>query len=348
MARTVFFDESGTTGSDYFHADTPHMITAAVLLDASTVADVSAKLDDLRTQNRVQSKGELKYATLRKSNTGLGLVRDLGRLLDEHSVAVNYTAVEKHFNVCAMVVETYLDPTLNRLAPPENNPELRQEFANVIGETISDSTLRDFVAAAKADDVPELTALGKTIANRLELHFARLKHVAAAFRLGADNPFRLGEMFESEPRRHNIPTPLTHAFIPTMVHLNMFLDDQGYDAHLVADDDAQFGELFDRLFVLPSNRGFGPDPFLEFVGSIDTSHIKSYTRVASESSVGVQLADLCAGIAREVAFVRSRGGVVQSALADAWQPFARCKSRSSSHFMMLSATGLKSGLFESL
>lgn len=345
QAADVFLDESGTTGSDFFDGATPHLVTAAAVLSAAAIAEVDGQLQTLRKTNRVQSRGELKYVSLRRSTSGLGLVRDIGRILVARGAVINYAIVEKAFNVCAMMVETYLDPEHNPKAPAENQGELRAEFANIFHEALDLSLLQSFAAACKADDVGQLAAVGVRIADRLDLHFVdAVRLLASTVRAGARNPFRFGAHFEAAPALQNLPASLSHAFLPALIKLNLCLEDLGLTGRLIADEDAQFGPLLDWIFALPGSSGIGPEVFMEFVNSVDTTRITGYERLSSERTLGVQLADLCAGIAREVVLVRSRREVLPAQLHEAWEPFAACSARSSRHFLMLPRPALSMDL----
>lgn len=337
--NTVYLDESGTTGNNFFDRETPHFVTAALIVSAAAVDAVERQLDALRTANRVQSRGELKYNRLRRSNTGLGLIRDVGRVLSQHGATINYTVIEKSFNVCAIAVETYIDPTTNPEAPPENDAVLRTEFANILHESIGEATLQEFMVATSGNDLPALRRIGERIAGQLAFHFADpVVSLARLIRLGSANPFCFGERPKGDvPAFLERPTPLTHGFLPSLIHLNRCLEERGLHAALVADHDLQFGPLLDWIFVAPTPEGLGPSSFAEFTASVALPQLTGYSRQDSANCLGVQLADLAAGIAREVLTTRVGGALVSSALHEAWQPFSVCKSRSSHHFWMASS-----------
>lgn len=333
----VYCDESGTTGPNYFDPASPLFVYAMVAVRSSELDGLDATIQTLINQHLRSPPSELKYSKLARGERNLSLVADIGRALDRVESRIVYAVVEKRFNVCALVVETFLDPTFNPMAPSQDAGPLRKEFANIIYDTVDDSVLETFADSLRKADQDAAREAGRRIASRLRFHYAdEVQTLAEAIVLGLREFFWLPAEVPGEPKRSNVPNPLVHSFQPTLHHLNSMLVDINATAQLVADGDSHFGSVLDRSFEIGTGKSeISPEVLREF-GELHFDRISSYRREDSGSNIMIQCADLAAGIARQVSTARSSSSLLSGRVVEAWRPYSRCGERAKAGFPMVS------------
>lgn len=143
MAFEVYCDESGTTGPNFFDPASPIFVYSMLAVDEAVAGYLRETGAERVKDARLQDVAELKYSRLSRHGRGQRLVAAIGELLDSKEARLCYVVVEKRFQVCALIVETFLDPKYNPTAPLEDAGPLRREFANIIYDTVSDAVLSD-------------------------------------------------------------------------------------------------------------------------------------------------------------------------------------------------------------
>jgi hypothetical protein len=301
----VFYgDESGNSGTDYFDRNQPVYVFAAVGWQAEREAEVLQSYENIcslhgRTPPHLAiagSKGasEWKAEKLLDRQSGRMFCESLLDMVLNSGMPCMFGIAEKRFLLTGMLVETYLDPTKNILAPAQDDDELRKKIASEIYKLTDDTLLEEFSAAVKSDDTKGVESVGNQIAGRLKLHIdSNIAIWSQAISRGALLAFRFGERHEDMPKRAERPHPGIQTLFPALLHLDAWLKGKDHVADLMIDEELPFNEVKRAAFELLSRPGN------QFLNEICVSHlqnIRSMTFANSKSHFGIQLADVLAGI----------------------------------------------------
>jgi hypothetical protein len=285
---------------------------------------------------------DLKSSQLWGSSRGLRRYEHIGRLLRKSEAAICFSVIEKRYQACALVVETFLDPAHNPSAPPQaEGSAYRQWLANQLYECLDNAVLHRFLTTQKADDVAEMRIVGDLITRQLALHHDELV-VDAARRIqaGLDDFFRFGQRLPERPTHHYLPAGQQAAFFPGLIYVDAYLQSLGIQAVLVCDEDQQFGEVLHTVFAEACTTEENPSSW-EFGVTHSLTHIVGMEQAASDGSFGIQLADLAAGLVSRIAVARVRKqrlAVQQRRVVEAWRPSFAPRA---SHFLMAAKTTLR-------
>ena len=300
MTHLVFCDEFGNTGPHLFDPSQPIFAYAFLVLAQSELNGIEAKVRSLYQEEGLDLS-ELKSSRLWASPRGIRRYLSIGEILAEHNAHIYMSIVEKRYQACVMITETYLDPVDNDQAPPEMcHSEYRQMFADAGYNWLDDACLKEFLAVIHADDPQLIADVGRRLSARLRLHPDDfISHAAARMDVRADRVFRYSQKRPDLPNSH-IPASQYLAFHPAVAILDQLLEGLGVTALMVRDDDRQFGALLDlafsyaqRLDEIPAAGVYGARRQLtRILGCKDAS---------STAEFGVQLADLAAGLMGRVA-----------------------------------------------
>lgn len=301
----VFYgDESGNSGTDYFDRNQPVYVFAAVGWQAAREAEILQAYENVcslhgRTPPHlapVGSKGasEWKAEKLLDRQSGRMFCESLLDMALKLGIPCMFGIAEKRFLLTGMLVETYLDPSENDLAPAQHEDEIRKKLAGEIYKLTDDPLLEEFSAAVKSDDTKGIERVGNQIADRLKLHVDSSVAIwSRAIARGALLAFRFGERHEDMPKRAERPHPGIQTLFPTLLHLDAWLKGRNHVAALTIDEELPFNEVKKAAFELLSRPG---NQFLDEIGANHLQNIRSMTFANSKSHFGIQLADILAGI----------------------------------------------------
>ena len=301
LTHLVFCDEFGNTGPQLFDSTQPIFAYAFLVLTQSKLPSIEAEVRSLYQEEGLDLS-ELKSSRLWATTRGMRRYLSIGEILAKHNAHICMSIVEKRYQACVMIVETYLDPAYNEHAPPEVcHPIYAQMLADAGYNWLDDACLKEFLAAVYADDPQLIVDVGRRVSGRLRLHPDDfVSHAAASMEVRADRVFRYSQKRPDLPTNSHIPASQYLAFEPALARLDEALEVLGVTALMVRDDDFQFGDLLDvafsyaqRLDEIPAAHAYGAQRKL--------THILGCKDVSSTAEFGVQLADLAAGLAGRVA-----------------------------------------------
>jgi hypothetical protein len=296
MTVKMFCDEFGNTGGRLLDPEQPVLVYAFILLQPAALATVSGKVQQL-LQEGAASPSELKSSQLLKSPLGRRRFGEIGRVVVEHGARVCLSIVEKRYQACAMIAETYLDPELHEFAPAQmRNRQSRQRFADACYNTLPDERLVEFLSAVDADIPEDIATIGKRFFETMRLHpDGFVCDAAHCIETRADHVFRYRQLREGLPKNANVPASQYLAFHPGLDCLEACLRAMGETGELLRDHDAQFGDVLDAAFAagrqldsLAGARAYGAERQL--------NSIESCACASSAQELGIQLADLAAGV----------------------------------------------------
>lgn len=323
---TLFGDDSGSTGADLLRPEQPILVSCLILLSTEQEQRLQTAIADIRGEYPNLIVKELKFSKLGKTRMGLGAVRKIGLALKNVGARLFFSINEKRYFACHLLSETFFDAELNPLAPPEYLvPGYRRWLTNKIYGTVSDRLLAELLTAIRSDDEEGTRRVGESLVGLLRLHHdRRVSHAAELLAAGLTNFFRFGKKHPDAPSLSERPNPAVAEFAVLLSAIDQELAKQGAVARIVSDVDKQFGENINFSLELAKN----PDCFDESGHSQygtrgPCTQLLERTEVSSETSLGVQLADIGAGIVNRVAFDSCRGKEMDSTLMNAWEPFHR-------------------------
>lgn len=287
---TIYCDESGNTGPDLLSKTAPFFVYAWVLLTKEQEGNIAGHVSDLLERENLPLSTELRSVKLWQSTRGRRRYDEILRIVHNAGVNVFITYSEKLFEVCVLIVETYLDPL--------HNPEVRGHLldigfkrllGNSIYNSISKDLLKSFLTACNTDDVEVLRSVGSRLANQLALHpDDSVSHAARVMAAGLEDFYRFGQRIQDAPQNINLTSGHMTVFTPALLYIDSMLDTFRLKARLVRDQDIQFGG------VLNSAYEFLLQPPLQI------KNIVSSEEGISSQSIGLQVADLAAGITARI------------------------------------------------
>lgn len=279
----------------------PVLVYAFVLIDPDALTALSEQVQRV-LESHATAPAVLKSAQLLRTPRGCARYAQIGRCVSERGARVCLSVVEKRYQVCAMIVETYLDPELHEFAPVQlRERRFRQRFTDACYDTLADERLSEFLGVVDADDAPGIAELGRRFRETLKLHRDDfVSYAAQCIETRADAVFRYAQLREGVPRHANIPASQYAAFHPGLECVERCLRSLGATGPLLRDRDAQFGELLDLAFE--RGRELDQHPGARAYGATrQLNGIESCSSAPSEEALGIQLADLAAGIFGRIA-----------------------------------------------
>lgn len=319
---TLFCDESGNTGADLFEEKQPFSVTCFVLLNQEQEQTLQVSISEFRRQDTELLGKELKFARLGRTQRGLRVVHAVGEALQEVGARLYFTINEKRYFACHILLETFLDIELNPLVPLESEmPGWRLWLANKVYDSITDAWLKDFIQASRADDVKALQEAGASLARMLRLHpDQRVVESAKLIEAGRKTPFRYGHVEPGMPGLNERFNPASAEFALALRLISQDMASRGEMARVVADVEKQFGAGMNaslELVKLPIT----DDEHYNYGMPGPATQLLERTEVASHDSLGVQLADIGAGIIGRVVGEAARRVSVERQVLQAWAPF---------------------------
>jgi hypothetical protein len=296
MPLQIFCDEFGNTGARLLPTDQPVLVYAFVMIEPAALTTAGERIERTLLASSA-ARPELKSSRLLKSPRGRSLFEEIGRHVSELGARVSLSIVEKRYQACSMIAETYLDPELHDLAPKEmRDRRFRQKFADACYDTLPDDRLVDFLAAVDSDTPENIAVVGRRFSETLRFHPDEfVSHAAHCMETRPDSVFRYRQMHEGFPKNSHLPTSQYAAFHPGLECVEACLRSMCETGSLLRDQDAQFGEVLDAAFArgreldqLPGARAYGAERQL--------NSIESCTSASSAQELGIQLADLAAGV----------------------------------------------------
>ena len=151
----------------------------------------------------------LLYCPPSRGNLTLGMTSTLG-------ARVSLSIVDKRYQACSMITETYLDSELHDFAPKEmRERRFRQKFADACYDTLADERLVDFLAAVDGDAPEDIAVVGRRYFETLRFHPDEfVSHAAHCIETRPDRMFRYRQMREGLPKNSHLPTSQYAAFHP--------------------------------------------------------------------------------------------------------------------------------------
>jgi len=288
----IYCDEFGNTGPQLLGVDQPVLIYAFVALPAGALVDISNEVHELYQREGLQLP-ELKSSILLRSRRGRTRYEAIGRIVADHGAQLFVSVVEKRYQACVMIMETYLDPELNDWAPDElYTPQFRQRFADACYDQFNDEALKAFLQAVRSDDPKLIASVGGLFSSRLRLHPDEfVSQAARLMETRADHVFRYSERQPELPRNSNLPASQYAAFYPGLELIDAYLEQMDESGTLIRDEDLQFGEVLDLAFLRAQSEGGE-----SYRRRDRLTHLRGCRHAASSHELGVQVADLVAGI----------------------------------------------------
>jgi hypothetical protein len=321
MQQFVFCDEFGNTGAHLLGTDQPLLVYAFVVVNSSSLAKIADELQSLYSKEGI-APGELKSARLIASSRGRKRYEAIGESVCRQGARVLLSIVEKRYQACAMIAETFLDPFLHDDAPPEMKERaFRQKFSDACYDAIDDRRLVEFLEAVRADNAPAIVAVGKRFSATLRLHPDDfVSYAANRMEARTESVFRYSQRRNGLPRNSHIPASQYAAFYPGLQCVDAHLDRIAATAVLVRDEDAHFGEPLD--IALERGKDLDLLSGARDYGALQLNRIQSYRSASSEQELGIQIADLAAGVfgraARACALANQIAPATQK-IVDAWR-----------------------------
>jgi hypothetical protein len=335
----IYGDESGNDG--IISTKQPLFVYALVPLNVEQEAGLKAHLRAIRGKEKLTEDFEFHHVKMIGSSVGLRRIREIGEFFLAHDVPILTAIMEKRFMLCAMIVETYLDPEYNPAAPPENEPELRQWIANSLYDMVDDSTLGRFFEASRTGDVVVLEELGRALAMRISMHpDNRIARLSRVFERGSKSFFRFGVKTCDEPRCVERMAPVAMAFLPLLRNVDLFLGERNLRGTLVLDEDLQFGHAKEHALNIGRDPGQHRQALEEFGMKEELKNVIGSSESKSETSDCIQLADIAAGIVGRIVGERLWKPKLEDRLLNAWKPFQVAIARTLNHFLAASEKSL--------
>ncbi|HVV82237.1 MAG TPA: DUF3800 domain-containing protein [Kofleriaceae bacterium] len=315
--KRAFLDESGNSGANLNDQDQPVYCVAGFVGPTTGDAIASTILAQASSELRVDLGKELKGAKKLKPDRPQGwrFVRRVLQLLGESGCIPFLALAEKRFVIAAKIVETFLDPFYNRDAPPQFGYDLdvKQDTASMLAGLPEGVLERFAVAYRKRDAAGLASALAEII-----LDVQRTDPALAAALGGAVGIE--GTLAEAEASVDVGGAGMGSLNLPMFVSMIDMLETVcgavgAQDVTVVHDESREFAPVFSKIYGALRN---ATPALVELSnGSTLTFGYRALTALefrSSETSPGIQLADLIAASARVSATAALRG---KSLCADA-------------------------------
>lgn len=296
MSLQIFCDEFGNTGGRLLLTDQPILAYAFVMLEPAAVTDIGERLQVVR-RNDPADVSELKSLNLLRSQRGRNRFEEIGGYLRDLGARICLSIVEKRYQACSIIAETFLDPELHEGAPQEMRLRpFRQGFADACYDTLPDQRLIEFLASVDNDNPNEIAAVGRGLRETLRFHPNEfVSYAADCIETRADEVFRYGQARAGFPKNSHLPASQYAAFHPGLECVEAYLRSMCRTGALLRDQDAHFGEALDAAFAT----GRKLDRLLEaqaYGAERQLNCIESCASASSAQQLGIQLADLAGGL----------------------------------------------------
>jgi len=340
LQRLVFCDEFGNTGARVLDPQQRVLAYAYVLAEPPSLTKL---IDDVRELYRKDGLGlrELKSVQLMGSFRGLRRYAAIGEMLSDLGARVFLSVVEKRYQACSMIAETFLDPFLHDFAPTEMRfPHFRQKFTDACYDTLNDARLAEVVDTIAADNAEDIAALGKRLSATLQFHPDNfVAHAASSMETCAEAVFRYGQTRQRLPKNAHLPASQYMGFYPGLQCVERYLAHIDASALLIRDEDAQYGEAL----AAAVEHGMELDQYRDGTdyGAIQLSHIAGSRAASSAQEIGIQMADLAAGLFGRIAHSLVVGDQTSRELANLAAVWRGCFEPGASHYMMVSNARLR-------
>src|SRR5712691_5820858 len=319
----LYCDESGNTGPSLLEPKQPFFVYAFILLPLEKVRTIANEVKHLYAEEGI-SAGDLKASRLWKSSRGLRRYERIGTLLAQAGTLICLSIVEKRYQACALIVETFLDPAYNPSAPPQAAAApYRQWLAHQLYVSLEDRVFNRFLTAQREDDIMGMRMVGEEIANRLALHPQDyVVDAARRIMVGLDDFYRFGKQYPDFPTNFHRHAAQQAAFFPSLMRAEALLQSLAVQAMLVCDEDRQFGEVLAAIFGHACSLEDNPFAW-EFGDHSSLTHIVGMEQADSGDSFGIQLADLAAGLVNRIAILSINKSLLtarQQQVVASWRP----------------------------
>lgn len=335
----IFSDEVGPTGLDLLNRDQPFFIASYLVIDDKAEEKIEDRVRQLLKSTTAPK--ELKFTKLSNSSAGMRMVVSAMEALNNADTEIHFAIIEKRFQACTLVVETFLDAkTHPRSLPQHELREWRTWLANEIYAATTDDLLTMFIRGMKERSPDAVRDAGRQMASRLALHPNNdVRFAARLMEEGLQHFFQFGDPENASPSAP-LPTSPVSAFLPAVLSLSQALAKKSLTGEIICDTDLQSGPALNQALELARNPEIFSSVFKEFTGPDSTPPVAILGRaeVDSTRSLPVQLADLVAGLINRVAIMRTRStSRLETKLSKAWDNLHPCIERGMPHqFVMLS------------
>lgn len=345
--RLVFCDEFGNTGARVLDPHQRVLVYAYVLADPTSITRLIDEVQEIYRKDGLDLC-ELKSVQLIGSLRGRRRYAAIGEILSDLGARVFLSVVEKRYEACSMIAETFLDPFLHDFAPPEMRlPHFRQKFTDACYGMLDDARLAEVVDTIDANNAEDIAALGKRLSATLRFHPDDFVSDAAnSIETRAEAVFRYRQIRESLPKNAHLPASQYMGFYPGLQCVERYLAHIDASALLVRDEDAQFGEALaaavEHGIELDQHPGGGD------YGAIQLSHIAGSRSTSSAQEIGIQMADLAAGLFGRISQSLVLGDRTSSELASLAEAWRGSFVPGANHYMMVSDARLpkvRAGIF---
>nr|WP_255203249.1 DUF3800 domain-containing protein [Myxococcus sp. AM011] len=337
----MYSDESGHTADDLAHSSQHFFVYSFVTLNASQLGEIESEIPKIvKSIFSNDPPSEVKFSKLGGTTKGKRAVVQICKLIGRTGAHVHLAVLEKKFQICAMVVETFFDPKYHPQSPPEwEASNWRKDIANHIYDACPDKSLVEFLAAVKLDDEDSIRKCGEAFASLLKLHpSSQASQAGILMERGLSRFYRFGMRVEDTPKHAERPASAVVALVPALAHINAFLEERNMTVELVCDVTKQFGPVLDWAIGLAKDAMFVSEVSSEFGYTQPLGRILRRTEIlASENDAGIQCADLVAGLVNYKVLGYRAGQAPDSILSDAWDSLKPCVALAEpAHFEMMS------------
>ena len=309
MIKKYFLDESGNTGDvtlaapNFSFEEQRFFVLSCFGHDDDTKLDI--EVSRLRKLHNIQSS-ELKFSSVRKKPR---FMRDLLTYLHVAESPIMIEATDKRYCLCIILIESLIVPAVCPADFGKFASVIKKEFADRLAADIPDSVLNVFCEACHVRTRQSLGLAFDTLESWVtsmpqdEVIAGILK-----FLLDTKNDFREADERDMKAIDRFLPVPdatrngkaiqiLPHVY--SMLHiygrLNRFTNGDLSEILLYHDEQTQFDQaLIDGMSLAES--GIGENLPLQPVADFHFDHKASLSFYVSHSSIGIQVADLLAGM----------------------------------------------------
>lgn len=301
MPLIIFCDEFGNTGGQLFDPAQPILVYSFVILQPAALESVTKQVQSLFKRGAA-TPSELKSSRLLRSRGGRRRFAEIGQVVCDNGARICLSIVEKRYQVCSLIRDTFLDPFENEFAPKRiSERHYAQKFAEACYDSLSDARLGEFLSAVEADVPDGIAAVGRLLSATLRFHPDDfVSEAASCIETRPDKVFRRTQKHLTLPMNAHIPASQYAGFHPGLERVEMCLRTMGETGDLLRDHDAQFGEALDEAYAagrqldqLPGARAYG--------AQFQLNSIRSCVSASSTQQLGLQLADLAAGVVGRIA-----------------------------------------------
>lgn len=309
MRIKYFLDESGNTGdltlptSIQRNQDQPFFVLSCVGIDDE--AALAVEVSRLRTKYRIQAP-ELKFASVRNKPEFL---RDLLKFLSDSSSPILIEATDKKFSICIHIIECLIVPAVGPMDFEPMARLMKNVFADLLAENLPQDVIEAFCQACQSQDKASLRDCfqkleawcASTVQNDITTGIMMfLKDTKSDFEevaeTDADGLKRFLPVPDSTTKGKPVQIlPHVHSLLHIYGRLNRYHGSELDQVILHHDEQLQYDKtLFEGMALAESEVGndLPQQPSADF-RFFEQAELKF---ISSDSSIGVQVADLLAGM----------------------------------------------------